>query len=95
MFPLAIGMAATFDCDAVEKVFGVVSDEARAKFHDARRRGVYDRYYGLTFWTPNVDIFRDPRWGRGQETYGEDPYLTSRMGVAVVKGSAGNRPGTL
>ena len=89
MFPQAIGMAATFDCDAVEKAFGVVSDEARAKFHDARRRGVYDRYYGLTFWTPNVNIFRDPRWGRGQETYGEDPYLTSRMGVAVVKGLQG------
>ena len=93
MFPQAIGMAATFDCDAVEKVFGVVSDEARAKFHDARRRGVYDRYYGLTFWTPNVDIFRDPRWGRGQETYGEDPYLTSRMGVAVVKGLQGTGQG--
>lgn len=93
MFPQAIGMAATFDCDAVEKAFGVVSDEARAKFHDARRRGVYDRYYGLTFWTPNVNIFRDPRWGRGQETYGEDPYLTSRMGVAVVKGLQGTGQG--
>lgn len=93
MFPQAIGMAATFDCEAVESAFGVVSDEARAKFHDARRNGNYDRYYGLTFWTPNVNIFRDPRWGRGQETYGEDPYLTSRMGVAVVNGLQGTSDG--
>lgn len=83
-------MASTFDDKLVEDVFTVVSDEARAKYHNAHRegrRGV--RCEGLTFWTPNVNIFRDPRWGRGQETYGEDPYLTSRMGVAVVNGLQG------
>ena len=85
-----MGMASTFDDKLVEDVFTVVSDEARAKYHNAHRegrRGV--RCEGLTFWTPNVNIFRDPRWGRGQETYGEDPYLTSRMGVAVVNGLQG------
>ena len=90
VFPMTMGMASTFDDKLVEDVFTVVSDEARAKYHNAHRegrRGV--RCEGLTFWTPNVNIFRDPRWGRGQETYGEDPYLTSRMGVAVVNGLQG------
>ena len=90
VFPITMGMASTFDDKLVEDVFTVVSDEARAKYHNAHRegrRGV--RCEGLTFWTPNVNIFRDPRWGRGQETYGEDPYLTSRMGVAVVNGLQG------
>ena len=90
VFPQAIAMAATFDDDALHETFTMVSDEARAKYHNAHRegrRGV--RCEGLTFWTPNVNIFRDPRWGRGQETYGEDPYLTSRMGLSVVNGLQG------
>jgi beta-glucosidase len=86
VFPQAIGLAATFDDKSVLETFGMVSDEARAKHHDAVKRGDFRRYTGLTFWTPNINIFRDPRWGRGMETYGEDPYLTSRMGVSVVKG---------
>lgn len=89
VLPQSVGMAATFDDVAVEEAFTAVSDEARAKFHDGRRRQQSGRYLGLTFWTPNVNIFRDPRWGRGQETYGEDPYLASRMGVAVVRGLQG------
>ncbi len=90
VFPQAIGLAATFDDRAVRKSFGMVSDEARAKHHEAKRNGDFRRYRGLTFWTPNINIFRDPRWGRGMETYGEDPYLTGRMGVAVVKGLQGD-----
>ena len=90
VFPNPTGMASTFDDEAVEKAFSIVSDEARAKFHERHRQGRWGGiYYGLTFWTPNVNIFRDPRWGRGQETYGEDPFLMSRMGVAVVKGLQG------
>lgn len=92
VFPQAIGMAATFDDDALYEAFVIISDEARAKFNDYRRKNKMKRYHGLTFWTPNVNIFRDPRWGRGQETYGEDPYLTTRMGVAVVKGLQGDDP---
>lgn len=90
VFPQAIGLAATFDDDAVYKTFDIVSDEARAKYHDFYRKGERTGYKGLTFWTPNINIFRDPRWGRGQETYGEDPCLTSRMGLAVVKGLQGD-----
>jgi beta-glucosidase len=90
VFPQAIGLAATFDDQAVYESFDMVSDEARAKHHDAIRQGNFRRYTGLTFWTPNINIFRDPRWGRGMETYGEDPYLTARMGVAVVKGLQGD-----
>ena len=90
VFPQTIGMAASFDPDLLYKVFDAVSDEARAKFHDFQRKGRYGKYQCLTFWTPNVNIFRDPRWGRGQETYGEDPYLTGRMGVAVVLGLQGD-----
>lgn len=86
VLPQSIAMAATFDDDAVNRAFDMVSDEARAKYNGFRSRGAHGRYQGLTFWTPNVNIFRDPRWGRGQETYGEDPYLASRMGVAVVRG---------
>jgi beta-glucosidase len=90
VFPQAIGLAATFDDKAVYETFGMVSDEARAKHHDAVKKGNFRRYTGLTFWTPNINIFRDPRWGRGMETYGEDPYLTSKMGVAVVRGLQGD-----
>ena len=89
VLPQAIGMAATFDDGAVREAFAMVSDEARAKFNQFRRRGDIKRYEGLAFWTPNVNIFRDPRWGRGQETYGEDPWLTQTMGVAVVDGLQG------
>lgn len=89
VFPQCIGMAATFDDPLVYQAFDAVSTEARAKYNESRRRGSHGRYQGLSFWTPNVNIFRDPRWGRGQETYGEDPYLTSRMGVAVVRGLQG------
>src|SRR5678815_5023963 len=92
VFPQAIGLGATFDPPLVNRVANVISDEARAKYHEAQRRGNYNRFYGLTFWSPNINIFRDPRWGRGQETYGEDPYLTSRLGVAFVKGLQGDDP---
>lgn len=92
VFPQAIGMAATFDDEALLKTFSMVSDEARAKYNQYQKNKEYDRYKGLTFWTPNINIFRDPRWGRGMETYGEDPYLTGRMGLAVVKGLQGNDP---
>lgn len=89
VFPQTIGMAATFDDQLIHTVFTAVSDEARAKSAEASKAGGLKRYQGLTFWTPNVNIFRDPRWGRGQETYGEDPFLTSCLGVAVVKGLQG------
>ena len=92
VFPQAIAMAATFDDDALYETFTMVSDEARAKYHQYQKDKEYDRYKGLTFWTPNINIFRDPRWGRGMETYGEDPYLTERMGIAVVKGLQGDDP---
>jgi beta-glucosidase len=92
VFPQAIGLAATFDTPLMLEVATVISDEARAKHHEAARRGQRLRYQGLTFWSPNINIFRDPRWGRGQETYGEDPYLTARMGVAFVKGLQGDDP---
>jgi beta-glucosidase len=89
VFPQTIGMAASFDDDLLLDVFTATSDEARAKNYDFNSRGEYKRYQGLCVWTPNINIFRDPRWGRGQETYGEDPYLTSRMGLAVVRGLQG------
>lgn len=92
VFPQAIAMAATFSDADVHETFTMVSDEARAKYHKYQQDKEYDRYKGLTFWTPNINIFRDPRWGRGMETYGEDPYLTERMGVAVVKGLQGDDP---
>jgi beta-glucosidase len=92
MFPQAIGNAATWDAPLVEQIGAVVSTEARAKYNDALAHDNHDRYYGLTIWSPNINIFRDPRWGRGQETYGEDPYLTARLGTAFVKGIQGNDP---
>lgn len=92
VFPQAIGLAATFDDDLAFRVATAISDEARAKHHEAIRMGNRGQYTGLTFWTPNINIFRDPRWGRGQETYGEDPLLTGKMGSAFVKGLQGNDP---
>jgi beta-glucosidase len=90
VFPEPIGMAASFDDSLVYKVFNAVSDEVRAKYNEAQKKGEANRrFLSLSVWTPNINIFRDPRWGRGQETYGEDPYLTSRMGIAVVKGLQG------
>ena len=84
-------MAATFDDESVYETFNNISTEARAKHHQSKRtQDKLQRYQGLTFWPPNINIFRDPRWGRGQETYGEDPYLTGRMGVAVVLGLQGD-----
>ena len=81
VFPQAIGLASTWNTDLMHRVAVAISDEARAKHHEAVRNGWREIYAGLTFWTPNINIFRDPRWGRGQETYGECPYLTARMGV--------------
>jgi beta-glucosidase len=89
VFPQAIALAATFDGPFVERVAAAISDEARAKFNLAAARGDRGRYQGLTFFSPNLNIFRDPRWGRGQETYGEDPLLTARLGVAFIKGMQG------
>ena len=93
VFPSCIGMAASFDDDLIEEVFTAVSDEARAKNTLARREGKNGKYKGLSFWTPNINVFRDPRWGRGQETYGEDPYMNGRMGLRVVKGLQGDGTG--
>ncbi len=90
MFPQAIGLAAMFDDELLEKAADVISDEARAKYNEYSAHGDRDIYKGLTLWSPNINIFRDPRWGRGQETYGEDPYLTTRLGVAFTKGLQGN-----
>jgi beta-glucosidase len=92
IFPQAIGMAASFDPDLVKRVAAAISDEARAKHNASVRAGFRDRYRGLTFWTPNINIFRDPRWGRGQETYGEDPFLMAEMGTAYVRGLQGDHP---
>ena len=90
VFPEPIGMAASFDDQLVFKIFNAVSDEVRAKYNQSQKRGLENRrFLSLSVWTPNVNIFRDPRWGRGQETYGEDPYLTSRMGISVVEGLQG------
>src|SRR6266851_1164575 len=92
VFPQAIGMAATWNPSIVQQMGDVISTEGRAKFNQAQREGNHRIFYGLTFWSPNINIFRDPRWGRGQETYGEDPFLTSRMGVAFVRGMQGDDP---
>ena len=89
VFPQCIGMAASWNDSLVNEVFTAVSDEARAKNNEFSKSGNIKIYQGLTFWTPNINIFRDPRWGRGQETYGEDPYLTERMGISVVNGLQG------
>ncbi len=92
VFPQAIGLAATFDEDLVYRIGDAISTEARAKYNEAVKKGNRSQYMGLTFWTPNINIFRDPRWGRGQETYGEDPFLTGRLGAALVRGLQGNDP---
>ncbi|AGF58625.1 beta-glucosidase [Clostridium saccharoperbutylacetonicum] len=90
VFPQAIGLAAIFDDELLEKIAGIIATEGRAKYNENSKKEDKDIYKGLTFWSPNVNIFRDPRWGRGHETYGEDPYLTSRLGVAFVKGLQGD-----
>jgi beta-glucosidase len=91
-FPQVIGMAATWDTELVHRMGETISTEARAKYQQAMREDHHEMFFGLTFWAPNVNIFRDPRWGRGQETYGEDPFLTGRMAVAFVSGMQGNDP---
>jgi len=92
VFPQAIGLGATWDEDLMFRVSTAISDEARAKHHDFVRKGKRFIYQGLTFWSPNINIFRDPRWGRGQETYGEDPFLTGRLAVQFIKGLQGDNP---
>src|SRR5450755_362630 len=92
VFPETIGMAATWDTALLFRAASAISDEARAKHHEFVRRGKRGIYQGLTFWTPNINLFRDPRWGRGMETYGEDPYLTSRMAVQFIRGLQGDDP---
>ena len=92
VFPQAIGMAATWDARLVHQEAEVIATETRAKYNQAQRQGNHSIYYGLTLWSPNINIFRDPRWGRGQETYGEDPFLTSKLGLAFVTGLQGDDP---
>jgi len=92
VFPQAIGLAAMWDDRRLHEIADAIATEARAKHHDALRQGNRGRYYGLTFWTPNINLFRDPRWGRGQETYGEDPFLTARLAVAFISGLQGDDP---
>jgi len=92
VFPQAIGLASTWNPDLIYRMAEAISDEARAKHHEAVRKGERALYTGLTFWSPNINIFRDPRWGRGQETYGEDPYLTARLAVKFVQGMQGSDP---
>src|SRR5882672_2503692 len=93
VFPQAIGLAATFDTNLLHSMGDVASTEFRAKYHqEMREKGYSTWYHGLTIWSPNINIFRDPRWGRGQETYGEDPFLTAQMGVAFVTGLQGDDP---
>jgi len=95
VFPQSITIAASWDNNLVHEVASVISDEARAKHHEFERRGLRKIYQGLTFWSPNINIFRDPRWGRGHETYGEDPYLTGQLGTQFVKGLQGDDPNYL
>lgn len=95
VFPQSISIAASWDTELIHEVASVISDEARAKHHEFARRGLRKIYQGLTFWSPNINIFRDPRWGRGHETYGEDPYLTGQMGLQFVKGLQGDDPNYL
>lgn len=90
MFPQPVAMASMFDPEMIRKIGDVVATEARAKYNEASKHGDRDIYKGLTFWSPNINLFRDPRWGRGQETYSEDPYLTARLGVAYIKGLQGD-----
>lgn len=89
-FPQAIGMAAMFDAEFLEEIADIIAAEGRAKYNEAAKHGERDIYKGLTFWSPNVNIFKDPRWGRGHETYGEDPYLAGRLGVAFIEGLQGD-----
>ncbi len=95
VFPQAIGLAATFDKENMSKISEIISDEARAKHHEFASRGKRGIYQGLTYWTPNINIFRDPRWGRGMETYGEDPYLAGELAVRFIKGLQGDDPNYL
>lgn len=95
VFPQPIGLAATFDDELMGRIASAISSEARAKFNHAQSLGNFGRYAGLTFWSPNINIFRDPRWGRGMETYGEDPYLQARLGSAFVRGMQGDNPDRL
>jgi beta-glucosidase len=95
VFPQAIGLAAMFDAERLHEIAVAISDEARAKHHEFLRQGDHGMYKGLTFWSPNINIFRDPRWGRGHETYGECPYLTARLGVAFCRGLQGDDPNYL
>ncbi len=83
MFPQAIGMAATWDAALLHQEGEIIATEARARYNWAQREGIHSSYFGIDIWSPNINIFRDPRWGRGQETYGEDPYLTAKLGVAL------------
>jgi beta-glucosidase-like glycosyl hydrolase len=92
VFPQVIGLAATWDAPLMHQIGETVSTEGRAKYHEAIREGRHEWFYGLTFWAPNINIFRDPRWGRGQETYGEDPFLTGRLATAFVTGMQGDDP---
>ncbi len=92
VFPQSIGLAATWDPAIVHSIGDVIATEGRAKYNDAQTKGNHRIFYGLTFWSPNINIFRDPRWGRGQETYGEDPFLTGKMGVAFIEGVQGSDP---
>jgi len=92
VFPQAIGLAATWNVDLIQEVANTISDEARAKHHESVRNNERGIFKGLTYWSPNVNLFRDPRWGRGQETYGEDPYLSSKMAVSFIKGLQGDDP---
>ena len=92
VYPQAIGLAATFNDSLVTKIADAISTEARAKYNLAAKLNRHEQYMGLTFWSPNINIFRDPRWGRGQETYGEDPYLTARIGTSFISGLQGNDP---
>ncbi len=92
VFPQAIGLAATFNAPLLHRAATAISDEARAKHHNALARDMHARYFGLTYWSPNINIFRDPRWGRGHETYGEDPFLTGQMGIAFITGLQGDDP---
>ncbi len=90
MFPQAIAMAAAFDTELMKEIGEVIATEGRAKYNEQSKRGDRDIYKGLTFWSPNVNIFRDPRWGRGHETYGEDPFLTGALAVPFIKGIQGD-----
>ncbi len=92
VFPQAIGMAATWDANLIHAMGETIATEGRARYNQAQREGNHSIFFGMDFWSPNINIFRDPRWGRGQETYGEDPFLTGKLGVAYVTGLQGDDP---